>query len=43
MKEADLPAIREQLQNYERMKALVDRWIELSMELSNLRLAHPKA
>jgi hypothetical protein len=42
VKEVDLPAIREQLQNYERMKALVDRWIELSMELSNLRLARPK-
>ena len=43
VKEQDLPAIREQLRNYERMKELMDRWIELSMELSNLRLAHPKA
>ncbi len=43
VKEEDLPAIREQLKNYERMKELMDRWIELSMELSNLRLARPKA
>ena len=43
VKEQDLPAIREQLKNYERMKELMDRWIELSMELSNLRLARPKA
>ncbi len=43
VKEQDLPTIREQLKNYERMKELMDRWIELSMELSNLRLARPKA
>ena len=42
VKEEDLPAIREQLKNYELMKELVDRWIGLSMELSNLRLARPK-
>jgi hypothetical protein len=42
VKEDDLPTIREQLRNYERMKELVDQWIELSMELSNLRLARPK-
>ena len=27
--------------NYERMKELIDRWIELSTELSNLRLTRP--
>ena len=43
VKEDDLPAIREQLRNYGRMKELIDRWIELSMELSNLRLARHKA
>ena len=43
VKEENLTTIREHLKNYERMKELVDRWIELSMELSNLRLAHPKA
>jgi hypothetical protein len=41
IKEDDLPAIREQLKNYERMKELIDRWIELSTELSNLRLTRP--
>jgi hypothetical protein len=33
-----LPAIRKQLKNYERMKLLVDRWVELATELSNLRI-----
>ena len=42
VKEQDLPAIREQLSNYERMKELVDRWIDLSTELSNLRLGQNK-
>jgi hypothetical protein len=42
-KKEDLPAIRRQLKNYERMKELVDRWIDLATELSNLRLPknHP--
>lgn len=38
VKKEDLPAIRKQLKNYERMKELVDRWIDLATELSNLRL-----
>ena len=38
VKKEDLPAIRKQLKNYERMKELVDRWIDLTTELSNLRL-----
>jgi hypothetical protein len=38
VKKEDLPAIRKQLKNYERMKALVDLWIDLATELSNLRL-----
>lgn len=38
VKQEDLPAISKQLQNYERMKELVDRWIDLATELSNLRL-----
>jgi hypothetical protein len=29
---------RKQLKNYERMKMLVDKWIDLSTELSNLRI-----
>ena len=39
VKKEDLPTIRRQLKNYERMKELVDRWIDLATELSNLRLA----
>ena len=34
----DLPAIRKQLKNYERMKLLVDQWIDLATELSNLQI-----
>jgi hypothetical protein len=36
----DLPAIRKQLKNYERMKLLVDQWIDLATELSNLQIKH---
>jgi hypothetical protein len=39
VKKKDLPAIRKQLKNYERMKLLFDRWIDLATELSNSRLA----
>ncbi len=38
VKKKDLPAIRKQMKNYTRMKTLMDRWIDLSTELSNLRL-----
>jgi hypothetical protein len=38
VKQKDLPAVRKQLKNYERMKLLTDRWIELATELSTLRL-----
>ena len=37
-KEEDLAEVRRQLRNYERMKLLMERWIDLSMELSTLRL-----
>jgi hypothetical protein len=42
VKKEDLPAVRRQLKNYERMKLLMDRWIDLATELSNLRLAQEK-
>lgn len=42
VKKKDLPAIRKQLKNYERMKLFMDRWIDLATELSNLRLAKEK-
>ena len=34
-----LPAIRQELKNYETLKKLVDTWVDLATELSNLRLA----
>lgn len=39
VKKEDLPEVRRQLKNYERMKQLVDRWIDLATELSTLRLS----
>ena len=42
VKKEDLPAVRKQLKNYERMKLLMDRWIELATELSTLRIAKAK-
>ena len=38
VKKEDLPAVRKQLKNYQRMKLLMARWIDLAMELSTLRL-----
>jgi len=38
VRKGDLPAIRKQLKNYERMKLLVDQWIDLATELSNLQI-----
>ena len=38
VRKEDLPAIRKQLKNYEKLKTLMDRWIDLATELSNLRL-----
>ena len=32
------PAVRKQLKNCERMKLLMERWIDLATELSTLRL-----
>ena len=38
VKQKDLPAVRKQLKNYQRMKLLMERWIDLATELSTLRL-----
>ena len=38
VRKENLPAVRKQLKNYETMKLLMDRWIDLATELSNLRL-----
>ena len=42
VRKEDLPAIRKQLKNYEKLKALMDRWIDLATELSNIRLANKR-
>lgn len=39
VKKEDLATVRKQLKNYERMKLLVEKWIDLAIELSILRLA----
>jgi hypothetical protein len=38
VKQADVPAIREAMANYARLRALVDRWIDLATQLSDLKL-----
>ena len=43
VRKEDLPAIRKQLKNYETMKLLVDRWVELATELSNLRIKRDRS
>lgn len=42
VKKEDLPEVRKQIKNYERMKQLMDTWIELVTELSNLRISKRK-
>lgn len=38
VKKEDLPTVRKQLKNYERMKLLMEKWIDLATALSTLRL-----
>ena len=38
VKQADVPTIREAMANYARLRDLVDRWIDLATELSDLKL-----
>ena len=40
VRKEDLAAVRRELKNYEVMKTLMDRWIEMATELSNIRLAN---
>jgi hypothetical protein len=42
VRKEDLNTVRRELKNYEVMKTLVDRWIEMATELSNLRLANKR-
>ena len=41
VRKEDLSSIRRHLKNYSRMRALVDRWIDLATRLSDLGLALP--
>ena len=38
VKRPHLPEVKKQLKNYARLRSLVDRWIEVSSELCQLRL-----
>lgn len=42
VRKEDLAVIRGELKNYDTMKTLVDHWIDLATELSNLRLANKR-
>ena len=42
IKKEDLAVVRRTLANYARLRRLVDRWIDLATELSDLRLCHSK-
>jgi len=42
VRKEDLNTVRRELKNYEVMKTLVDRWIEMATELSNLRLVNKR-
>ena len=43
VRKEDLNTVRRELKNYEIMKTLMDSWIEMATELSNLRLANKHA
>lgn len=42
VKKDDVSTVKKQLQNYKRLKKLVDRWIDLAADLSTLRLRKNK-
>jgi len=41
VRKEDLAVVRRQLRNYQRLRALIDRWIALGMKLSRLKLQQP--
>ena len=43
VRKEDLNTVRRELKNYEVMKTLVGRWIEMATELSNIRLANKRS
>lgn len=38
VKRPELAPVREQLKNYERLQTLIDQWVDLSIELCDLKL-----
>ena len=43
MRKEELVAVKRQLKNYQRLRALTDEWIELSFELTKLRKEQAQA
>ena len=43
IRESDVARIRRELKNYQRLRTLVDKWIDLSMELCEIRLKQRRA
>ena len=41
VRQPDVAAVKQQLRNYRRLRQLLDRWMILAMELSQLRLQQP--
>ena len=39
----DVPMVRQQVRNYQRLRTLMDRWIGAAMELSRLRLQEARS
>jgi hypothetical protein len=42
VKREQVPAVKRQMKNYERMRKLIDQWIEAGTELSNLEIEEQK-
>jgi hypothetical protein len=38
VRRAEVPTVRQQVRNYQRLRTLVDTWVGVAMELSRLRL-----
>lgn len=39
----DVPTVRQQVRNYQRLRTLVDRWVGVAMDLSRLRLQEARS
>jgi len=42
VRRADVSTVRKQLKNYSRLRELMDEWVDLATELSNLRLGETR-